>query len=745
MHQLPAPDDAARCAALSQYQILDTPPDPAFDDLVHLAAQVCATPIAAINLIDAERQWFKARVGIEVAEVPRALGCCPAVIGQTELVVVPDLAQDVRFAATPVVMAGTPVRFYAGMPLRTAAGDALGTLFVADVVPRQLTAVHAETLRTLARQVVALLELHRLLLAQHQATDQAVHDSAARFRTLVQHSSDSISILDAAGTIQYQSPAIATMQEYAPDDLVGTHALALVHPDDVPLVQRAFQACVTTPGATLSVVCRARHRDGSWRYLESVGTNHLDNPAIGGIVVNTRDITERRQAEAALEHQALYDPLTGLPNRTLLCDRLTQAIEHAKRHPDHRYAVLFLDLDRFKVVNDSLGHPLGDQLLRMAARRLAACVRADDTVARLGGDEFVVLLDGIADVRDAVEVAERIQATLAESFDLAGHAAFISASIGITLSTCAQRTADAVLRDADSAMYRAKNAGKAQYAVFDAAMHAAVLDRLHLEAELRQAIAQEALVLHYQPIVAAATGMVVGLEALVRWPHPTRGQLPPAAFIPVAEETGLILALGAWVLRTACAQLAAWQAAGLPSMWVAVNLSVRQVQQPGLPTLIADTLAATGLAPHCVQLEITESMLLDAVETTRTTLAAVHALGVRLALDDFGMGYSSLRYLQHLPLDTLKLAQPFVEDIVTDPQAAAISAWVIALGTSLGLTVIAEGVETPDQVQVLRAQQCDAIQGYLISHPLPATAVLAYLQDHAAMVPMSAACAATAR
>jgi EAL domain-containing protein (putative c-di-GMP-specific phosphodiesterase class I) len=358
-------------------------------------------------------------------------------------------------------------------------------------------------------------------------------------------------------------------------------------------------------------------------------------------------------------------------------------------------------------------------------------VRAGDTVARLGGDEFVVLLDGITDVREAVEVAVRIQATLAEPFDLAGHLAYISASIGITLSTCPAATADAVLRDADTAMYRAKSAGKARYAVFDAAMHAAVLDRLHLEADLRQAIERDELVLHYQPILALASGQVAGVEALVRWQHPTRGQLPPAAFIPLAEETGLILALGAWVLRTACAQLAAWQAAGLPPMWVAVNLSVRQVQQPGLPTLIADTLAATGLAPHYVQLEITESMLMDAVETTRTTLAEVHALGVRLALDDFGMGYSSLRYLQHLPLDTLKIAQPFVADIVTDPQAAAISAGVSALSQSLGLTVIAEGVETADQVQVLRAQQCDAIQGYLVSHPLPAAAVPQYLQDHA--------------
>ncbi len=730
MHQPSAPDEAARVAALYQYQILDTPPDAAFNDLVRLAAQLCATPIAAINLIDAERQWFKARVGFDIAEVPRSLGCCPTVIQQTELVVIPDLAQDVHVASAPVVLGSTPLRFYAGMPLLTADEHVVGTIYVADVVPRQLTQPQSDALRALARQAVALLDLHRLLVTRTEAADQALQASAERFQSLVQHSSDSMTILNADGTIHYQSPAITRVLGYHPEELVGMHALALIHPQDLPALQRELHACLATPGATLSVAYRARHQDGSWRYLESVGTSHLDHPAIAGIVVNTRDMTERMEAETQLQHLALTDTLTGLPNRAVFCDRLTQAIERARRHADYRYAVLFLDLDRFKVVNDSLGHPLGDDLLRTAARRLAACLRTEDTVARLGGDEFVVLLDGITEVREAIHVAERIQETLVQPFDLDGHAAYVSASIGITFSTCAQRTADAVLRDADSAMYRAKSAGKARYAVFDAAMHAEMVERLALEADLRQAVAEEALAVHYQPILNLSQGDIIGVEALARWPHPTRGDIPPSTFIPLAEETGLISALGTWVMRTACAQLAAWQAGGLPLTWVAVNLSVRQVQQPDLPALIANTLAATGLAPHCLQLEITESMLLDALDTTRATLEQVHVLGVRLALDDFGMGYSSLRYVQHLPLDTLKIAQPFVHDIATDRQAAALSAGVSALGKSLGLTVVAEGVETPEQERVVRAQQCDAIQGYLVSRPLPPDAIVAFLRAY---------------
>ncbi len=431
----------------------------------------------------------------------------------------------------------------------------------------------------------------------------------------------------------------------------------------------------------------------------------------------------RQQAEARLQHQALYDALTGLPNRTLLCDRLTQAIERAKRHADHRYAVLFLDLDRFKVVNDSLGHATGDQLLRTAAQRLAACIRTQDTVARLGGDEFVVLLDGLTEVREAIQVAERIQATLMEPFHLGDQAAYVSASIGITLSTCPAATADAVLRDADTAMYRAKSAGKARYAIFDATMHAQMVERLELETALRQAVEREALVVHYQPIVAEPSGEVLGVEALVRWPHPTRGDIPPTAFIPLAEETGLIIPLGAWVMRTACAQLATWHAAGVAIPWVAVNLSVRQVQHPHLPALIADTLAATGLAPAALHLEITESCLVDPIAETQATLAQVQALGVRIALDDFGMGYSSLRSLQHLPLDTLKIAQPFVDHLPRCAKAAAISAAIITLAKRLGMLVIAEGVEAPEQMAWLVAQQCDAIQGYLVGPPLTAEGV----------------------
>jgi diguanylate cyclase (GGDEF)-like protein/PAS domain S-box-containing protein len=1108
--QFPLPrDEVTRLDALRQYEILDTLPEESLDDLVQLAAHICGTSIALINLIDGDRQWFKAKVGMDLCEMPRCVGFCPFVVCQPDVLVVPDALQDPRFADNPLVTSEPYIRFYAGMPLVTPAGKAIGVLCVADSIPRRLSQEQADALRALARQVMTQLELRRklsehkrteealyesedrfrslvesskdiitilevdgtiryknpsvhrvlgylpeeligknafdflhprdvpvvmsmlaqemqnsgvtqsveyrfrhkdcswrtleatgrfenagiqgfiissrdmtdrrqmeqalqaseeryrtitelisdiayafciepdgtlvaewitgaftsitgytveeleargdwfsmiyvddlpivlrkgkLLLAGHtdvsefrivtksgdvrwlrdtgkpvwdpsqqrvvrilggtsditerkraeealreseerlrfafdaanmgtwewdattnkstwsdqlqwlhglvpgtyggtyehflalvhpedreyirqavaragedgtvydiefrivrpdgsvrwmarkgravcdqtgrvirmvgvamditerKQAEEALRQSEERFRSLVQNASDVITILDIDGIIRYESPSIEQVLGYQPEELIGKNVFDFVHPGDLPYVLEGFKEGLKAAGATLSRVYRFRHKDGSWRMLESIGK--VDSSTIHGVVINSRDITERKLVEDQLLHYASHDTLTILPNRALLMDRLEHAIERAKRHAEYLIGVLFLDLDRFKVINDSLGHAVGDQLLVAVARRLEACVRAEDTVARLGGDEFVILLDNIIDAKQPTQIADRIQEALREPIQLSGHEVSTSASIGIVLSTGRYDCAADLLRDADIAMYRAKAQGKARYEVFSTMMHARAMALMHLEADLRRAVERQEFELHYQPIVLLASGKIIGVEALLRWQHPQRGLVDPMEFIALAEEMGLIIPIGEWVLRTACAQMKAWHAAGLAHVWVSVNLSARQFKHKSLSSMIAGVLEATGLHPQCLKLELTESSVMDNAELTITTLEHLRALGVQVSIDDFGTGYSSLAYLKRFPLDTLKIARPFVRDIATDRGDAAITTAIIAMAHSLSLNVIAEGVETPQQVEFLSANACDAVQGHLFSPPLTAKAMMKLLEQ----------------
>jgi diguanylate cyclase (GGDEF)-like protein len=429
-----------------------------------------------------------------------------------------------------------------------------------------------------------------------------------------------------------------------------------------------------------------------------------------------RTITERTQAN--LYSLAHIDALTGLPNRLLFLDRLNQTMVQAHRN-ERLVAVMLLDLDRFKAINDTLGHTMGDLLLKSVAERLATCVREDDTVARLGGDEFTVLLPEIRYIQDAAAVAQKILDALAQPFFLDGHEVFIGASIGISLYPFDDELS-ALLRNADTAMYVSKQHGGNTYQFYTAEMSTASLRRLSLEGALRRALERGEFVLHYQPQIDLARGEIVGAEALVRWQHPDLGLLGPMEFIPLAEENGLIIPLGEWVLRAACAQNRAWQNAGLPPIRVAVNLSVRQFHQKNLADIVARILGQTGLDAHRLELEITESCLMQNTQTTVTLLTELNRLGVRISIDDFGTGYSSLAYLKRFPIDTLKIDRSFVCDIDTDPNDAAIVKAIIALAQSLEMHVIAEGVETQNQLDFLRTYQCNEIQGYLISRPLPA-------------------------
>ena len=667
-----------------------------------------------------------------------------------------------------------------------------------------------------------------------------------RFRSLVQYSSDIITILETNGKINYVSPSLERILGYKTQQIIGKNIFEYIHIEDVANVKAAFNSAIKNPIATVVIEYRVRHSNGTWIYLESVGNNLIDNPSIKGVVANSRnitkrknieenlrqveekyrsifenavegifqttadghyltvnpmlariygydspaeliatitdithqlyvdpnrrtefgqilqekdaiwgfesevyrkdgkiiwisesaralrdshgnllgyegtvvDITQRKQAEATIRYQAFHDILTGLPNRTLLNERLSHALATATKRRD-KMAIMFLDLDRFKTINDTLGHAVGDQLLQNATQRLKSCLRVDDTIARWGGDEFTLLLPQINSIEDATKIAQRILDVLKPAFDLEGHKLHITSSIGIAIYPQHGEDTETLLRNADAALYRAKAEGRNNYQIYVPAMNSQASELLELENQLHQAIEQEEFILYYQPQINLHTGQILRMEALVRWEHPQQGQLLPKTFIQLAEENGLILPLGSWVLRTACAQNKAWQDAGLPAVRVAVNLSVRQLQQPTLVEIIAEILAETGLAPEFLELEITETAVMQNADFTREKLDRLVEMGCHITLDDFGSGYSSLNYLKTFPLHTLKIDESFVRDLLNNTSDAAIVSAIIALGRGLNLSVVAVGVETLEQLKYLQILQCEEMQGYLFSHPLP--------------------------
>ena len=442
-----------------------------------------------------------------------------------------------------------------------------------------------------------------------------------------------------------------------------------------------------------------------------------------GRVWSFRDVTQRKAAERQLLHDAFHDALTFLPNRSRFTELLRRSISRARMDEQYSFAMLFLDLDRFKVVNDSLGHAVGDQLLVAVARRLEQCVRPGDTVARLGGDEFTVLIDNTPSVNEATRVAERIMIELQRPFYLQGQDVFVSASIGIALSGTGYQMPDDLLRDADLAMYRAKANGKSRYEVFDQKMHAHAVALLQLETDLRLAIEREEFRIMYQPVISLRTGRIAGVEALVRWEHPQRGLVSPDEFLSVAEETGLVVPMGNWVLREACRRLAEWRHdnPSIADLTISVNLSARQFVHPDLVAHITEALEESGLPPRCLRLEFTESVLIEREEPVIETVARLHALGIRLDLDDFGTGYSSLGYLHRFDLDGLKIDRSFVSNMGPNGERSEIVRTIVALANNLGMEVIAEGVETKAQLAVLQGADCDLVQGYLFGGALTAT------------------------
>jgi len=576
------------------------------------------------------------------------------------------------------------------------------------------------TVLTMIRQAIAARELARL------RAEQAIRQTGARFASLVRHSSDVISLLGPDLCLSFVSPAVQRVLGLAPEALTGRPLLDLLHPEDRPHVA-GFLACVLAGRAGTAVTqWRLCHADGSWRDIETLVTNLTADPAVGGLVLNSRDVTERRRLEERLRFLAFQDPLTGLANRTLLRERLDQALARAARS-QHPITLLYLDLDDFKTVNDSLGHAAGDALLRIAAERLRQCARASDTVARLGGDELAVLIEDPLPLDDAVALATRIGARLAEPMALCGRQMRVTASIGIAQGGAADEV-DTLLANADLAMYSIKASGKQGYALFKPEMHTAALERIDLEHDLRRGLERGEFLLHYQPIIHLATKTLAGVEALVCWQHPRRGLLYPEVFLPLAEEKGeLMVVLGRWVLSEACRQGKLWQDLLPPGMpWaVIVNISVRQFQQCDLARDVDAALAASGLDPRSLVLEITESTLMQCTAETLNQLTDIKTRGLRLAIDDFGVGYSSLAYLHRFPVDILKLDRSFVATLGDDQEDAPLTRAIVAIGAMLQLETIAEGVELPRQAAELLRLGCPFAQGYLFSRPLDAATLSA--------------------
>jgi PAS domain S-box/diguanylate cyclase (GGDEF) domain len=558
--------------------------------------------------------------------------------------------------------------------------------------------------------------------------EEEIRKSEERYRLITENSSDLISVIDAEGHFLYVSPSHTSLLGHDLSEFESGPMLQWVHEEDRETVSNAIRNQLVTKKESSTLEFRVRTRSGSYCYMET-----KINPIVGqsgevnSLALIMRDITERKKSEQTIYHLAYHDTLTDLPNRRLFMDRLRKEVRQAQRCHS-QLAIIFLDLDRFKYINDSLGHEAGDLFLIKAAQRISHCIRSSDMVARLGGDEFIVLLTNISSSAEVESVSQRIQTSLQEPIELCGQSHSMSCSMGIALFPADGRDPDELLKRADMALYAVKDSGRNGVSFFHSDMEERSLERILLENELKKAIQHEQFRIDYQPKLDLSTGKVTGMEALVRWDHPELGRIAPNKFIPIAEETGLIIPLGEWVLRRGCEQNKKWQDQGYPKLKVSVNLSARQFYQPDLVDRISKILEDTGLEPQWLELEVTESVFAD-IDNAAAILQEIRNLGVHTSIDDFGTGYSSFSYIKNLPIDTLKIDASFIRDIHRNKESHAIVKAILTIAQTLNLSVIAEGVEIPEQLAVLNEDGCGQGQGFLFSKPLSSQDFEKYLKE----------------
>jgi diguanylate cyclase (GGDEF)-like protein/PAS domain S-box-containing protein len=681
------------------------------DDVIRLAVEGISRMYggkpSAGYLVEGDEALLLHAVGEHDApeRIPLGSGPFARAAGQARSVLVRDLASEAQ-SRYP-----TATRSMVIVPLVD--GGVRGLLVVA--AGDALDEDDQERLEGVAEYVTVALQRAELLAS--------LSISERRFRLLTEHMGELVCLME-DGRFSYVSPSSQAILGYTPEGLVGSQPGDLVEGEDLVHVEEAARRARASGRPAAPITVRARHREGHRVWLESCVAPIRWNGDVAGVVMVSRDVSERQAFEAQLVVRALYDDLTRLPNRTLLLDRLRQACERRKRAESHRCALLFIDLDRFKAINDSLGHAAGDELLRAIAERFTDLTRGSDTVARIGGDEFCLLLEEIAGREAALEAARRVREALRAPFVIRRRELYVGASIGIALGDDApgddaESHAEAMLRDADIAMYRAKQRGSGRAVVFDVDMRGEALERLELESELHRALAGGELWLAYQPIVRLDDGAPAAFEALLRWSHPQRGLLEPDAFVPLAEATGLIRSLDRWALRTACSQLADWRARGLQEVRISVNVSAHHAAYGGLETLAREALERAGLPASALALEITESALMDGAERIAGELARLRADGVLIVIDDFGTGYSSLASLQRLPIDALKVDRAFLAGVERSASQQAIVTATVRLAQALQIPVVAEGIENEEQLAFMRELGCEKGQGVHLGAPLP--------------------------
>jgi diguanylate cyclase (GGDEF)-like protein/PAS domain S-box-containing protein len=690
--------------------------------------------LCSVLLLDSERERLRSGAApslpteytafIDGIRIGPQVGSCGTAAHTGQLVVVSDIATDPKWEPFREVALRHGLRACWSVPIEGSSGACLGTFAAYYHSPRTPAPHELQLMETATRLTGIAIERAQAL--------EALEQRERELRTVMDSVPAMICYADPEARFVYINRRYADWLGFPREALIGRHVSEVVDTDTFHAMQPHIEQVLT--GREVRYERRQRSRDGQAYDFEVHYLPHFDAAGrVCGYVVMLNDVTARKQDEELLYFLANHDQLTALPNRNLFAEHLGRAVSQAARQ-GAKVAVLFLDLDRFKNVNDTLGHNTGDVLLQQVATRLRASLRQSDVVARLGGDEYTVLLQPLADVQEAAVCAQKLIDSLAHPIEVNGHELFVTCSIGISVFPDDAKDAAALLKNADSAMYRAKEQGKNTFQFYSNEAAAHSFEHLMLETSLRRALEREEFVLHFQPIVDLRLQRVTGMETLIRWQHPDLGMVSPAKFIPLAEETGLIVPIGSWVLEQACRQTRALQEQGFVDLHVAVNLSPKQFRQKNLVRSIAAALERTGLAPRFLELEVTESSVMEQAEFTIRTLHELKSMGIHLSIDDFGTGYSSLSYLKRFPIDALKVDQSFVRDIPGDPEDAAIASAVIALGHSLRLTIVAEGVETADQLAFMRERGCHRVQGYYFSRPMPAGELTAFLRGPTAKV-----------